>query len=78
MRKADQKAESGCNPDYVVIDETVGQLNDEQYCLYAAVDPNRTNYSTKKLEPWISLVERRLLTVEPQLQIRQTRKSEQR
>ena len=37
--KADLQPESGKNPDHVAVDETVIQLNNEQYWLYAAVDP---------------------------------------
>ena len=31
--------EEGRNPDHVAVDETVIRLNDQQYWLYAAVDP---------------------------------------
>jgi transposase-like protein len=37
--KADLQPEEGRNPDHVAVDETVIQLNDERYWLYAAVDP---------------------------------------
>jgi hypothetical protein len=43
-KKADLQPASGYSPDHVAVDETVIQLNDERYWLYAAVDPatNRT------------------------------------
>ena len=37
--KADLQPGSGRFPDHVAVDETVIQLNDERYWLYAAVDP---------------------------------------
>jgi len=37
--KAELQPEAGRNPDHVAADETVIRLNDEQYWLYAAVDP---------------------------------------
>jgi len=44
VQKADLQPESGKNPDYVTVDETVIQLNDKQYWLYAAVN-TETNKS---------------------------------
>jgi transposase-like protein len=43
-KKADLQPASGCSPDHVAVDETVIQLNDQRFWLYAAVDPatNRT------------------------------------
>ena len=41
-KKADLKPEHGYSPNHVAIDETVIQLNDERWWLYAAVDP-KTN-----------------------------------
>ena len=38
VHKVDLQPESGKNPDHVAVDETVIQLNDELYWLYAAVD----------------------------------------
>ncbi|RJX43612.1 IS6 family transposase [Halonotius aquaticus] len=38
VHKADLQPEAGKNPDHVAVDETVIQLNDEKYWLYAAVD----------------------------------------
>jgi putative transposase len=46
VHKADLQPESGHNPDHVAVDETVIQLDDEQYWLYAAVDPDSNDYST--------------------------------
>ena len=37
VHKADLQPESGKNPDHVAVDETVIQLNDEQYWLYAVI-----------------------------------------
>ena len=39
VKKSDLQPNEGMNPDYVAVDETVIQLNDEQFWLYAAVDP---------------------------------------
>ena len=39
VKKANLQSASGATSDYVAIDETVIQLDDEQYWLYAAVDP---------------------------------------
>ncbi|MFC6987641.1 IS6 family transposase [Haloplanus sp. GCM10025708] len=39
VQKADLQPLDGADPDHVAVDETVIQLNDEQYWLYAAVDP---------------------------------------
>lgn len=39
VQKADLQPLDGANPDHVAVDETVIQLDDEQYWLYAAVDP---------------------------------------
>ncbi|MDY6765218.1 MAG: IS6 family transposase [Halobacteria archaeon] len=43
VHKADLEPSGGVEPDYVAVDETVIQLNDERYWLYVAVDPT-TNY----------------------------------
>ncbi|TMT81523.1 IS6 family transposase [Haloterrigena sp. H1] len=51
VHKADLQPESGRNPDHVAIDETVIRLNDEQYWLYAAVDPETNELLHTKLEP---------------------------
>jgi transposase-like protein len=39
VHKAELQSESGRPPDHVAVDETVIQIDDEQYWLYAAVDP---------------------------------------
>ena len=39
VQKADLQPLDGADPDHVAVDETVIQLNDERYWLYAAVDP---------------------------------------
>ncbi|MCU4744830.1 IS6 family transposase [Natronoglomus mannanivorans] len=51
VHKADLQPESGCSPDHVAVDETVIRLNDEQYWLYAAVDPESNNLLHTTLEP---------------------------
>jgi len=51
VHKADLQPESDQNPDHVAVDETVIQLNDEQYWLYAAVDPETNELLYTKLEP---------------------------
>jgi putative transposase len=40
VQKADLQPLDGANPDHVTVDETVIQLNDERFWLYAAVDPD--------------------------------------
>ena len=51
VHKAELQPESGPNPDHVAVDETVIRLNDEQYWLYAAVDPETTELLHTTLEP---------------------------
>jgi transposase-like protein len=51
VHKADLQPESGRCPDHVAVDETVIQLNNEQYWLYAAVDPETNELLHTKLEP---------------------------
>jgi transposase-like protein len=51
VHKADLQPESDRNPDHVAVDETVIQLNDERYWLYAAVDPETNELLHTKLEP---------------------------
>jgi len=51
VHKAELQPESGRSPDHVAVDETVIQLNDEQYWLYAAVDPETNNLLHTQLEP---------------------------
>ncbi len=51
VHKADLQPEDGQSPDHVAVDETVIQLNDEKYWLYAAVDPQTNKLLHTKLEP---------------------------
>src|SRR6056297_4085820 len=51
VHKADLQPESGRSPNHVAVDETVIRLNDEQYWLYAAVDPETNELLHTKLEP---------------------------
>ena len=51
VHKADLQPEDGRSPDHVAVDETVIQFNDEQYWLYAAVDPETNELLHTKLEP---------------------------
>ncbi len=39
VQKADLQPESGRSPNQVALDETVIRINDQQYWLYAAADP---------------------------------------
>ncbi len=51
VHKAELQPESGRSPDHVAVDETVIRLNNEQYWLYAAVDPETNELLHTKLEP---------------------------
>jgi transposase-like protein len=51
IRSIDSAKLGGANPDHVAVDETVIQLNDEQYWLYAAFDPETNEWLHIKLEP---------------------------
>jgi len=51
VHKADLQPESGHSPDHVAVDETVIQLDDQRYWLYAAVDPETNELLHTKLEP---------------------------
>src|SRR6056297_42353 len=51
VHKADLQPRDGQQPDHVAVDETVIQLNDERYWLYAAVDPETNELLHTKLEP---------------------------
>jgi transposase-like protein len=51
IHKADLQPEDGRSPDHVAVDETVIQLNDETYWLYAAVDPKTNESLHTTLEP---------------------------
>ena len=56
VHKADLQPESGKSPDHVAVDETVIQLNDERYWLYAAVDPETNELLHTSLEPTTNTV----------------------
>ena len=51
VHKAELQPEAGRSPDHVAIDETAIQLNNEQYWLYAAVDPETNEVLRTTLEP---------------------------
>ena len=51
VHKADLQPESDQNPNHVAVDETVIRLNNEQYWLYAAVDPTTNEVLQTALEP---------------------------
>ena len=51
VHKADLQPRSGQTPDHVAVDETVIQLDDDRYWLYAAVDPDSNELLHTKLEP---------------------------
>jgi Transposase and inactivated derivatives len=51
VHKADLQPQDGRQPDHVAVDETVIQLNDEYYWLYAAVDPETNELLHTTLEP---------------------------
>jgi transposase-like protein len=51
VHKADLQPEDGQSPDHVAVDETVIQLNDDRYWLYAAVDPETNKLLHTKLGP---------------------------
>jgi len=51
VHKSELQPESDQNPDHVAVDETVIRLNNEQYWLYAAVDPETNKLLHTKLEP---------------------------
>ncbi|WP_460539391.1 IS6 family transposase, partial [Haloplanus salinarum] len=50
VHKADLQPEEDRSPDHVAVDETVIRLNDEQYWLYAAVDPETNELLHTRLE----------------------------
>ena len=51
VHKADLQPESGRSPNHVAVDETVIQFDDEQYWLYAALDPDSNDLLHPTLEP---------------------------
>jgi putative transposase len=51
VQKTDLQPDDGRCPNHVAVDETVIRLNDEQYWLYAAVDPETNELLHTTLEP---------------------------
>ena len=51
VHKADLQPESGRSPNHVAVDETVIRLDNEQYWLYAAVDPKTDDLLHTQFEP---------------------------
>ncbi|WP_435346737.1 IS6 family transposase [Haloarchaeobius sp. HRN-SO-5] len=51
VQKADLQPTDDADPDHVAVDETVIQLNDERYWLYAAVDPATNRLLHVRLYP---------------------------
>jgi len=51
VQKADLQPLDGVEPDHVTVDETVIQLNDERFWLYATVDPETNRLLHVKLSP---------------------------
>ena len=51
VQKANLQPTSGQSPDHVAIDETVIQLDNDRYWLYAAVDPETNEFLHVKLFP---------------------------
>ncbi|ACV46210.1 MULTISPECIES: IS6-like element ISHmu9 family transposase [Halomicrobium] len=50
VHKAELQPESGRSPDQIAVDETVIRIDDEQYWLYAAVDPDSNELLYTQLE----------------------------
>ena len=44
MHKTDLQPEGGASPNHVALDETVIRINDQQYWLYAAIDPETNTF----------------------------------
>ena len=51
LQTAELQPTDGANPDHVTVDETVSQLHDERFWLYAAVDPATNRSLHMKLSP---------------------------
>jgi transposase-like protein len=51
VHKSELQPQEGRRPDRVAVDETVIQIDDERYWLYAAVDPDSNELLHTKLEP---------------------------
>ncbi|MFU1783646.1 IS6 family transposase [Haloarcula japonica] len=56
VHNADLQPEDGRSPDHITVDETVIQLNDEQYWLYAVVDTQTNEWLHTKLRPTTTTV----------------------
>jgi transposase-like protein len=56
VQKADLQPEDGKSPNHVALDETVIQLNDQRYWLYAAVDPDTNEFLHVRLFPTRTIV----------------------
>jgi transposase-like protein len=56
VHKADLQPEADRCPDHIAVEEVVIQLNDEQYWLYAAADPETNESLHTKIEPTITKV----------------------
>ncbi|SDG13970.1 IS6 family transposase [Halorientalis regularis] len=55
-QKADLQPEGGKSPNHVAVDETVIQLNDQRFWLYAAVDPDTNEFLHVRLFPTRTIV----------------------
>jgi putative transposase len=53
VQKADLQPADGGNPDRVAVDQKAIRINDEQYWLYAAVDPETNRVLHSRLFPTI-------------------------
>lgn len=51
IQKVDLQPSGGCSLNHVAVDETVIQVNDQRYWLYAAVDPNTNRLLHVRLFP---------------------------
>ncbi|GAB3313419.1 IS6 family transposase [Haloplanus salinarum] len=51
VQKADLQLTDGADPNHLAVDETVIQLNDERYWLYAAIDPDTNRLLHIRLYP---------------------------
>jgi len=56
VQKADLQPTDGKSPNHVVIDETVIQLNNQRFWLYAAVDPETNEFLHVQLFPTRTIV----------------------
>jgi transposase-like protein len=56
VQKANLQPEPGKRPNHVAVDETVIQLNDQRFWLYAAVDPETNDFLHVRLFPTRTIV----------------------